>query len=72
VAADRGWVRPFPPLLTRVRSAGHPQAEFSGGALVCNETVAVRKGKTGLQLEGALSADYYRIRDLLYGQFAVV
>ena len=47
-------------------------AEFSSGVLVCNETVAVRKGRQGLQIEGALSNDYYRIRDLLYGQFAVV
>lgn len=54
------------------------QAEFAGGALRCDGSIAVRKlggdtvQKSGSQqviLEGPLSEDYYRIRDYLYSQF---
>ncbi|ELU12868.1 hypothetical protein CAPTEDRAFT_155355 [Capitella teleta] len=49
------------------------QAEFSAGVLICNSVVAVRKNEAGrLQLEGTLCDDYYRIRQLLYEQFAIV
>ncbi|KAL4238067.1 cleavage and polyadenylation specificity factor subunit 2 [Mactra antiquata] len=49
------------------------QAEFSAGALVCNETIAVRRNETGrMQLEGAISKDYFKVRDLLYSQYAIV
>lgn len=49
------------------------QAEFSAGVLICNNTVAVKKNEAGrLQLEGALCDDYYRVRQLLYEQFAIV
>ena len=50
------------------------QAEFRGeGILVCNDRVAVRKTGTGqLLVEGMLSADYYKIRTLLYSQHAIL
>lgn len=49
------------------------QAEFSAGALVCNETIAVRRNEAGrMQLEGAISKDYFKVRDLLYSQYAIV
>ncbi|KAK2170652.1 hypothetical protein LSH36_1g04012 [Paralvinella palmiformis] len=49
------------------------QAEFSGGVLICNNVVAVRRNEAGrLQLEGCLCEDYYKVRALLYDQFAVV
>ena len=49
------------------------QAEFSAGALICNNVVAVRRNEAGrLVLEGCLSDDYYVVRDLLYAQYAIV
>ncbi|XP_030069856.1 cleavage and polyadenylation specificity factor subunit 2 [Microcaecilia unicolor] len=49
------------------------QAEFVGGVLVCNNVVAVRRTETGrIGLEGCLSDEFYRIRDLLYQQYAIV
>jgi len=49
-------------------------AEFSGGALWCaNSTLAIRRIDTGkLSLEGCLSEDYYKVRDLLYDQYAII
>ncbi|KAL4710239.1 hypothetical protein ACJJTC_005412 [Scirpophaga incertulas] len=53
--------------------AGLP-AEFSGGALECaHGTLAVRRLDNGrVALEGVLSEDYYKVRELLYEQFAIV
>ncbi|KAI0233701.1 Cleavage and polyadenylation specificity factor subunit 2 [Lamellibrachia satsuma] len=49
------------------------QAEFVAGVLICNNMVAVRRNEAGrLQLEGCLCDDYYRVRDLLYEQYAIV
>lgn len=49
------------------------QAEFASGVLICNETVAVRRNEAGrMQLEGAISKDYFKVRDLLYQQYAIV
>ncbi|XP_014000188.2 cleavage and polyadenylation specificity factor subunit 2 isoform X1 [Salmo salar] len=49
------------------------QAEFVGGVLVCNNIVAVRRTEAGrIGLEGCLCDDYYKIRELLYQQYAVV
>eukprot|EP00794_Sanderia_malayensis_P003077 gene3078-3542_t len=49
------------------------QAEFSGGVLVCNNMVAVRRSEAGkIGIAGALCDDYYAIRDLLYQQYAIV
>ncbi|KAL3683878.1 hypothetical protein R1sor_001900 [Riccia sorocarpa] len=46
------------------------QAEFAGGLLRCGENIAVRKsGGQQLVIEGPLSEDYYKIRELLYSQF---
>ncbi|XP_075221606.1 cleavage and polyadenylation specificity factor subunit 2 [Lycorma delicatula] len=49
-------------------------SEFSGGVLwCCNGTVAVRRHEAGkVTLEGCLSDDYYRVRELLYEQYAIV
>uniref|UniRef100_A0A1B6MI29 Cleavage and polyadenylation specificity factor subunit 2 n=1 Tax=Graphocephala atropunctata TaxID=36148 RepID=A0A1B6MI29_9HEMI len=49
-------------------------SEFSGGVLwCCNNTVAVRRHEAGrVTLEGCLSEDYYRVRELLYEQYAIV
>lgn len=48
-------------------------AEFSGGVLYCNNTVAVRRNETGrINLEGCLSEDYYKVRELLYSQYAII
>ncbi|XP_010880557.2 cleavage and polyadenylation specificity factor subunit 2 isoform X1 [Esox lucius] len=49
------------------------QAEFVGGVLVCNNMVAVRRTEAGrIGLEGCLCDDYYKIRELLYQQYAVI
>uniref|UniRef100_A0A672P4T3 Cleavage and polyadenylation specificity factor subunit 2 n=1 Tax=Sinocyclocheilus grahami TaxID=75366 RepID=A0A672P4T3_SINGR len=49
------------------------QAEFVGGVLVCNNLVAVRRTEAGrICLEGCHCDDYYKIRELLYQQYAVV
>lgn len=49
------------------------QAEFVGGVLVCNNMVAVRRTEAGrICLEGVQCEDYYKIRELLYQQYAVV
>ena len=52
-------------------------AEFSGGALVCSGgSVCVRKAADGpgvenLVVEGALSDDFYRVRQILYGKYQI-
>nr|CAB3233517.1 cleavage and polyadenylation specificity factor subunit 2 [Phallusia mammillata] len=49
------------------------QAEFIGGVLVCNNSVAIKRNQQGLiDMEGCLTEDYYVIRDLLYQQYAIV
>lgn len=49
-------------------------AIFSGGMLICNGCVAVKKTASSgqLSLEGNVCDTYYAVRDLLYGQFAIV
>ncbi|XP_037929131.1 probable cleavage and polyadenylation specificity factor subunit 2 [Teleopsis dalmanni] len=49
-------------------------SEFSGGTLWCNNgTVALRRVDTGkVTIEGCLSDEYYKIRELLYDQYAIV
>ncbi|XP_047033861.1 probable cleavage and polyadenylation specificity factor subunit 2 [Helicoverpa zea] len=49
-------------------------AEFSAGALeCCNGTLAIRRLENGrVALEGVLSEEYYKVRELLYEQFAIV
>ncbi len=47
-------------------------AEFHGGALVCNGIVALRKVAGRIILEGMVSDDYYKVRKLLYAQYAIL
>ncbi|XP_013384817.1 cleavage and polyadenylation specificity factor subunit 2 [Lingula anatina] len=49
-------------------------AEFSAGILFCcNGTVAVRRNEAGrIQLEGCVGADYFKVRELLYEQYAII
>lgn len=55
---------------------GHDvEAEFAGasGQLKCGTTVSLRKmGGHKVELAGALTEDYYKVRDLLYSQFYVL
>eukprot|EP00850_Spirogloea_muscicola_P008938 SM000049S16709 [mRNA] locus=s49:243078:248533:+ [translate_table: standard] len=47
--------------------------EFVDGVLQCAEDVVVRKfGEQQFALEGALSEDFYRVRELLYSQFYIL
>lgn len=49
------------------------QADLDKGVLVCNSQVAVRKAGTGkLTVEGPAGPVYYRVRKLLYQQYAIV
>ena len=48
-------------------------AEFIMGVLVVNNRVAVKRLKSGhISIEGCLCEDYYKVRELLYQQFAVL
>lgn len=46
--------------------------EFVSGVLICNNTVAVRREAGRIQVEGTLCEDYFKIRELLYEQYAIV
>ena len=48
-------------------------AEWYGGMLVCSGPVTIIVGTQDgqVQLEGALCDDYFRIRDVVYGQYLV-
>ena len=49
------------------------KAEFIGGTLICNGKVAIKRSANGqVQLEGALSEDYFKIRKLLYDCYAII
>uniref|UniRef100_A0A1I8HSY1 Cleavage and polyadenylation specificity factor subunit 2 n=1 Tax=Macrostomum lignano TaxID=282301 RepID=A0A1I8HSY1_9PLAT len=48
-------------------------AEFQGGVLVVNGRVAVKRTEAGrLLIEGACSEDYFRVRELVYSQYAIL
>ncbi len=48
-------------------------AEWYGGTLVCSGVVTIKVGTQDgqVQLEGALCDDYFKIRDVVYGQYHV-
>lgn len=60
----------FKPILTN----NQIPCEFSGGALwCCQGTIAVHRHEAGrVILEGCLTDDYYRVKELLYQQYANV
>lgn len=49
------------------------QAEFAGGVLVCcSGALAITRNEAGrIGLDGAVCDEYYKIRELLYDQFAI-
>lgn len=48
-------------------------AEFNSGVLYVNGVVSVRRNEAGrFNVEGYACEDYYRIRDIVYAQFAIV
>ncbi|KAJ8973068.1 hypothetical protein NQ317_004405 [Molorchus minor] len=49
-------------------------SEFSGGVLwCCNGSVAIRRVESGrIILEGCISEDYYKVKELLYEQYAIL
>lgn len=53
---------------------GNINSEFSGGVLWCsNGTIAIRRIENGkIILEGCISEDYYKVRELLYQQYAIL
>ncbi|CAF1229304.1 unnamed protein product [Adineta steineri] len=49
------------------------RAEFVGGVLTCEDTVAIKRNETGkIILEGALSDTFYKVRRILYDQYAIL
>ena len=49
------------------------QAEFHGGVLYINDKVCVRRNEAGrINLEGTICEDYFKVRKLLYGQYAII
>ncbi|XP_033637127.1 cleavage and polyadenylation specificity factor subunit 2-like [Asterias rubens] len=59
--------------LKQVMSRNGVQAEFTGGVLVCNSVVAIKRNDSGrITLEGCLSPDYFKVRQLLYEQYAII
>ncbi|XP_022909761.1 probable cleavage and polyadenylation specificity factor subunit 2 [Onthophagus taurus] len=49
-------------------------SEFSGGVLwCCNGTIAIRRIESGrVLIEGCISEEYYKVRELLYEQYAIL
>ncbi|XP_048486095.1 probable cleavage and polyadenylation specificity factor subunit 2 [Plutella xylostella] len=60
--------------LRQVLAKHNIRAEFNNGELsCCNGTIAIRRLDNGrVALEGVLSDEYYKVRELLYDQFAIV
>jgi cleavage and polyadenylation specificity factor subunit 2 len=60
--------------LKRLLNEAGIQADFYGGVLVCNDGIMnVRKvSPTQISIKGCVCEEYYRIRDILYGQFQIV
>ncbi|VDK54435.1 unnamed protein product [Anisakis simplex] len=48
-------------------------AEFSSGVLYINNVASIRRNEAGrFHIEGCACEDYYKIRDIVYAQFAIV
>jgi len=63
------YVRAFKEILVK-----NNISEISGGMLLCcNGTIAVKRIDTGkVTIEGCLSEEYFKVRELLYEQYAIV
>jgi len=49
------------------------QTEFTNGALVCNDEVSITKTHTGkLVVEGPFTENFFKIKQLLYQQYAIL
>ena len=59
--------------LKKALTAAGIRAEFHAGALYCaGQVVVKRRGEGGgLVLEGAMSDAYYKVRDVVYGQYHI-
>jgi len=62
--------------LSEVRKAlaeANITAEWYGGMLVCSGLVTIKVGAQDgqVQLEGTFCEDYFKIRDVVYGQYHV-
>ncbi|XP_017769181.1 PREDICTED: probable cleavage and polyadenylation specificity factor subunit 2 [Nicrophorus vespilloides] len=58
----------------QILSKSNISSEFSGGVLwCCNGTIAIRRIETGkVIVEGCISEEYYKVRELLYDQYAIL
>jgi len=52
------------------------KTEFSGGVLLCNQTVMIKKDGDGansrIKVEGILCDDYFKVRELVYSQYLIL
>jgi cleavage and polyadenylation specificity factor subunit 2 len=59
--------------LKKALTAAGIRAEFHAGSLYCAGQVVIKRGGEGggLVLEGAMSEAYYKVRDVVYGQYHI-
>ena len=54
-----------------IQSTLNLSVHFIPGGLVCGDRVVIRKQGARLSFHGALSQDYYRVRDVVYAQYHI-
>lgn len=54
-----------------IQSTLNLPVHFIPGGLVCGDRVVVRKEGQQISFEGALSEEYYRVRDVVYAQYHI-
>jgi hypothetical protein len=55
----------------RLREEG-VDTDFHEGKLICNDVVQISISNMDYTVQGPLGADYYKVREILYKQFAIV
>ena len=60
-----------PRILRRLRQEG-VETDFHQGKLICNDSVQISISNMDYTVQGPFGADYYKVREILYKQFAIV
>ncbi|XP_033109053.1 cleavage and polyadenylation specificity factor subunit 2-like [Anneissia japonica] len=59
--------------LKQVLARNGINVEMSGGVLVCNNLIAIKRTDGGgITVEGCISEEYFKVKELLYEQYAIV
>ncbi|XP_071961785.1 cleavage and polyadenylation specificity factor subunit 2-like [Antedon mediterranea] len=59
--------------LKQVLARNGINVEMSGGVLVCNNLVAIKRNDVGgITVEGCVSEEYFKVKELLYEQYAII